>query len=328
MHFLSRSLQIASVISFCTQDFRFLKTCIEGVQNFSSQVIVTVSDHFFDGKEEDYALLEELYSNFPDVTFIEFGYDPNTSYHYTSLLSLDDPNFRHQWHNTGRWISYFFLKKEIEYIYFSDVDEIVNGEAFNQWLEHTDLENYCAWRFASFWYFREAKFQATTYDPISLLVKKASLKPDMLWNPHERTGIYLEMQGQKLPDVKGLNGEPMVHHYSWVRTQEEMKRKMASWGHYWERDWQKLIEEEYARPFNGVDFVRKYTYAIVENSFDPLQLDIPVLSPVSKEEHYERLSRFKNVIRVEREAMFKCALVHEFQIEFSVNIELGAYVYR
>jgi hypothetical protein len=60
------------------------------------------------------------------------------------------------------------------------------------------------------------------------------------------------------------NGEPIMHHFSWVRTKEEMLRKVKSWGHTNDRDWNPMIEEEFSREFNGKDFVHNYSYKILE----------------------------------------------------------------
>ena len=40
----------ATIINFCSNDYSYLRHCIDGVKPFSSQVIVPVCDHFFDGK--------------------------------------------------------------------------------------------------------------------------------------------------------------------------------------------------------------------------------------------------------------------------------------
>ena len=64
------------------------------------------------------------------------------------------------------------------------------------------------------------------------------------------------------------DNEPLIHHYSWVRTKEEMLKKVLNWGHKNDKNWSDLIEEEFSRPFNGTDFVHGYNYNIVENKFN------------------------------------------------------------
>ena len=60
----------------------------------------------------------------------------------------------------------------------------------------------------------------------------------------------------------------MMHHFSWVRTKEEMLTKVKNWGHASDKDWIVGIEEEFSRDFNGTDFVHGYSYNIVENTFN------------------------------------------------------------
>ena len=68
--------------------------------------------------------------------------------------------------------------------------------------------------------------------------------------------------------MRSKEGTPFVHHYSWVRTKEEMLKKVENWGHKHDKNWTSLIEEEFSRPFNGTDFVHGYSYNIVENKFN------------------------------------------------------------
>ena len=125
---------------------------------------------FFDGSEENYALLEDAFRRFPQCTFLGFQFDLQETYHTFSSLFPEHPNWRHEWHNTGRMLSWFY--SNTEYLFFLDCDEIVNQEQFSLWLQHADLQNYSAHRFAMFWHFREARFVALAQNDLSLLVKK------------------------------------------------------------------------------------------------------------------------------------------------------------
>ena len=62
------------------------------------------------------------------------------------------------------------------------------------------------------------------------------------------------------------HSDPFIHHYSWVRTKEEMLKKVLNWGHKDDSfDWISKIEEEFSRDFNGTDFIHRYNYNIVNN---------------------------------------------------------------
>jgi hypothetical protein len=306
-------MRTTAVISFCSNDWRFLQQCIGGVAPFCEQVIITVCDHFFDGTKENYALLEEAFRRFPQCTFLEFQYDPDQSYRMFSPHLSGDPHWTHEWHNTGRWLSYLYSSSQTEFLFFLDCDEIVDNVRFHDWLHKTHDAECSAYRFAGLWHFREAKFEACVHDDVSLLVRKKAIDPLNLWSEDERMGLLQLLSGEKHLGVRGGDGLPLIHHYSGVRTQEEFLKKFSSWGHHWERDWNSLIREEFSRPFNGRDFIRHYEYREVEPIFDPLSECVPVHPTISYEEHLQGLHRFPNVSLISKKDAFKRQLEHEFK---------------
>lgn len=305
---------VTAVISFCSNDWRFLKQCIAGVSACCEHVIITVCDHFFDGSKENYGLLEEAFRCFPHCTFLEFNFDHKCSYRVFSPLYPEHLNWRHEWHNTGRWLSYFYSPSETEYLFFLDCDELIDSKRFSNWMEKTDLLDYSALRFSGCWHFREAKYESLSHDDLSLLVKKQAIDPHFLWDEDERMGLFQRLSGKKQLGVCGCDGAPMIRHYSGVRTKEELIKKFSSWGHYWERDWGSLIHQEFSRPFNGTDFVRFYRYRTMKPVFDPLLESIPQVREVTYEDHLRGLHRFPNVIMVSKKESFKQQLDHEFML--------------
>jgi hypothetical protein len=248
-------MSLATIINFCSNDYPFLRPCIESVKPFSRQVLVPVCDHFFDGVKEDRTTLQRIYAENSDVQFLEFPFDEKKSL-YGSHSSI-------YWHNLSRMIGRFFLNSEIEYVLFLDCDEIVDTDRFVQWVKTFPYHNYSALNLSNYWYFRQCHLQAKKWESTPLLVKMQLLNGPLLMNEWERGGIYNLVLGGKINGALGLNGKPMIHHYSWVRTKEQLLRKVASWGHCRDRDWLKLVEEEFSRPFNGTDFVHGYEFVEV-----------------------------------------------------------------
>ncbi len=312
---MSIEAKITAVISFCSNDWRFLKRCIEGVSPFCHEIILTVCDHFFDGSFENYALLEEAYRCFPECTFIHFHFDPDQSYHLFSPLSPEDLNWRHEWHNTGRWLGSLYASALSQYLFFIDCDEIVDAPRFCLWLQQTDLASTAAWRFTSRCFYRDASYEALSPSDNCLLVNRSYLHSDLLWDERERFGVFYEIKGEKQCSVKDLLGQPLVRHFSGVRTKEEFAKKLTTWGHYWEQDWQALLEEEYSRPFNGKDFFGRLCYRIADVEFDPLAQEVPCPPYIDLDEYRSRLTQFPNVIDVSRSAAFK----KDLQMQFLVN---------
>jgi hypothetical protein len=86
----------------------------------------------------------------------------------------------------------------------------------------------------------------------------------------ERWSFRQALGSKYLSDVT-FEGQILMHHFSWVRSKDEMLQKVDSWGHKFDKDWISLIHEEFSRPFNGTDFVHNYAYNIVEDRFKILR---------------------------------------------------------
>lgn len=236
---------------------------MEEASRFSSQIIVPVCDHFFDGTPENRSLLEEIYKAFPEVQFVEYPFIPR-KISKKLLKSLS----AHFWHSLSRLIAFQFLDEGMEYVLFLDADEIPDGCRFFEWFACGDVVNYAVLKMANYWYFREVIYQADVWEDSILLAHKRAITPSMLLHRDERDAIYHSISGQKQRKMVGVDGNPMFHHYSWVRTREEMLRKVKSWGHKSDRNWEVLVKKEFDQPFQGVDFVHQYRFKTVSPFFE------------------------------------------------------------
>lgn len=301
---------LATVISFCTNDVRFLSLCIDAVRLFSDQILICVCDHFYDGTGENYALLEKLYSTYSSCEFVEFAFDKNVLYGTPAYLDSSHPDYRHHWHNTSRLVGSYFLKPEVKEVLFCDVDEIIDSQAFSTFLEKSEDRMLNACRFSAYFYFREACYRSLTWTLGPILVKRQLLSTENLLHEDERSGLLMSIKGDKKNQVVGHNGLPMVHHYSWVRTEEEMLRKTKTWGHYWERKWEELIQKEFSKEFQGTDFIASYDYETVIPLHDPLkvQIDHPKHA-ISLEEHRSNLVQWKHVHAVDAKKIERMELL-------------------
>lgn len=283
---------VASIISFCTHDLRFLDKNIAAVKPFSDQILIPVCDHFYNGKPEDLNLLQKIYRKYPEVDFIEFAYRTDEVYGTPSKLIPGAPGWAQHWHNSARLIGSFFLKPAIDYVLFLDIDEIFNSD-----LRTIAFHEYEALRFATYWYFKTARQRATITPDGPLLVKRKRLSTPLILNPDERMGMFERIKGRKERQFC-IDGKPIVHHYSWVRSEEEMLSKVQSWGHHWERDWTTLMKQE-------DDFVRKYSYEEIEPVWDPLQESV-----VFSEED----GPVDNVIKVTPKQIFRMEIEQEIRL--------------
>lgn len=247
---------ITAILQYSTIDYRFLKCNLDQLSKFCDEIIVPICTHFFNGQSED-----------PDK--LQASKDIINSYTNTKILMFEwtDPSKSPRYyHNLSRKLGTDIAKNE--WLLFVDTDEILSNE-FIPWFESIKDTNNSYW-FTCYWYFREATNQATRVEGAGLLTKKNYCNWD-LDSEHERQQLFRELpnftNGHDYPIVS-LSGRPMMHHFSWVRSKDEMLTKVKNWGHASDKNWVALIEEEFSRPFNGTDFVHGYSYNIVENTFN------------------------------------------------------------
>lgn len=251
---------VAVVYNFCSNEHRFLPKALEEASLFAKEIVVVLCDHFFDGTPENRPLLSSLYAQYPSVRFIEYPFIP----HLIPKKVFDRVSFAHFWHSLSRLIGLYHLSEEIEHVFFLDADEVPDGHRVAKWLSCSDYHSHTALRLANYWYFREPIYRASTLEDSIVLAKKNSLTDEIVLHKDEREAIYQHLPGPKKRHVVGFDGKPLFHHYSWVRTKEEMHQKVRAWGHKEDRPWVSLVEEEFSRPFSGRDFVHGYTFHTLE----------------------------------------------------------------
>ena len=274
--------EIGTVISYCTNDFRFIGKCIEEARKFSRQIVVSVCDHFFDGRPENRDLLEWTYSQHPDCLFVEFRYLPDRLYSRYHSMGPGDKDWAIYWAATTRYVGFHYLKPEIEKVLFLDSDEILEGDEFAAWIKTRESSAHDAVRLAAYLYAVKPNLRAKKAVNLPLYVKKKTLAPLTLLNGLERIGAYFAHPGPKREEIVSRRGIPMVHHYSWVRTKEECYRKAAAWGHRHDADWPSLIEEAFAGKKERILDIPLEFEEIPSPFFDPFRVEVPQSRPLAK----------------------------------------------
>lgn len=246
---------ISTIIQYSTLDFRFLEANLKQVSKFSDEIIVPICEHLFDGRPENAELLQQsidIISKTPNAqayTFEWSGPQSNTGYYHNLSRALGTSVANGDW------------------LLFVDTDEIVDDN-FKPWFDMISSTDNHYW-LTCYWYFREPMYQAMRTESAGLLIRKEKCNwlIDVRSERQQLLSLPNCINGDYTPIV-GLDGKPIVHHYSWVRTKQEMIDKVSTWGHKHDRDWISLIEEEFSRDFNGTDFVHGYSYNIVNNKFN------------------------------------------------------------
>ncbi len=249
---------ITTIINYCTIDYKFIKSNINECLKFSDKVIVPVCDHLFNGDPENYQLIEEsldLYNEIPNVYFIQYEWDNNKNAKFH--------------HNMSRWVGLQFV--ETDYVLFLDADEIPEGDLIKEYLKTEDYKNHHVMALKCYWYFREPIYRAKQTEMAGVLYNRELCTENMVFHKEERWA-YRDYRGYlDIREQLTYNNSIMCNHYSWVRSKEEMLKKVQSWAHSTEKNWIQLVEDEFNRDFNGTDFIHGYEFETVENK---LQGDI------------------------------------------------------
>jgi len=243
--------------NYSSNDFEFIEKAVEEARKVTDDIQISYVNKFFDGKEEDSNLIQKSKSIANGkAVFNEIQFDEDIG-----KINNDKKMTFKYWHNVTRFNN--FSKAKYDYILFLDGDEIIDGDSFKEFLSNINIKDYNSYIFNVYWYFRSKKLQATTWEEGPVMVNKDSLNYNDFMSVHERWNL---LKGSCARDVKSLHNKPLIHHYSWAKgsTEEECKQKLLkkveSWGHSGEVDWQSRIEEEFSRPFNGKDFVHNYSF--------------------------------------------------------------------
>lgn len=248
------SKKIASIINYCSNDMPFLKACLNEVRKFSDKIIIPVADHLFNGQKEDLQAMKRIFSEFDFATFIIYPFIPEKIPKRIQKKVKKNA----MWPSISRMVGANFVEKDIDYLFFLDVDEIVDGERFKCWLEKETYRNFQALRPANYWYFRSTSSQATVWEDTAVLIKRNKIKRKSLLDSGERDAIFSSVKGKKIRSVLGLDNLPMIHHYSWVKTKKQMLLKAESWSHKDDKNWKELIENEFKQSQSDKDFVHGY----------------------------------------------------------------------
>jgi hypothetical protein len=247
---------ITTILQYSTIDIRFLEINLKQLTKFSTEVIIPICSHLFTGAPEDESKIQEtidIINKFDNANYFIFDWEGQH-------LS---PRY---YHNLSRKLG--TDKANTDWLLFVDTDEILSDE-FIEWFDsvkHTDN----AYWFTCFWYFREAIYRANRTEGAGMLIKKRYCNWDVYSNQERQQLINSTPNlhnGEAGWPVVSLTSQPMMHHFSWVRTKDEMLTKVKNWGHSDDKDWVSLVNEEFSREFNGTDFVHNYQYTIVENIF-------------------------------------------------------------
>lgn len=245
-------MQISTIISYCSLDKRFIEINVRQCLQFSDDIIIVGFDSLLNGLKEDFEYLGSIKNiDSSKIRLLIMPVDKNL-----------DPRYHH---NLARYQGQKFAR--YQHVLFLDADEILEGDVTKEIFSHPDIPNIEAMSFDGYWYFRDPVNQATTTAVAGLLIDKTKFQKQSYFTNGERWGLSAAPGIRYVERIQGPNG-PFLHHFSWVRTKEEMLVKVEAWGHKNDRDWAADIHKEFEHEFTGTDFVHKWSYRRVDNKFN------------------------------------------------------------
>src|ERR1700748_1145556 len=251
---------ITTIINMCSGDRNFIIEHIEAIKDISDEIRIPYSTHLYSGLPDDMEkmqLVKNACSKY-NIKFIEFGEVK------TSPLGQ----------NTARWIGSQDLKTD--YVLYMDADELFEKEKINNWINNFNYNDYDAINFQIHFYSMNSKHRAClneeetkhyigNRDGGTLFARgeKAGMlvKTNLITYQRIMHGVASERWSfiadptvnTKLEHVLALDGSIMLHHYAYVRSKDEMKRKILGSFHINDKPWTKwteLIDDNFDPNFN------------------------------------------------------------------------------
>lgn len=270
---------LAVVINYCTNDYKFISHNIRECLKFSNKIIVIYSDYFFNGHQENFKLINKTIKENPKAKFIKLKFINNkTKFFWDNIhiFSRIVGKFflygSQYWICKERFLGFQNTESVSKFTLFLDADEIPDGGKINKWLNTNFYQKFNLLKLANYWYFRKSTYQATTFEDSPIIVKNSALNPKLLLSRNERQNVYLKIKSPKQRMVLGIDQKPMIHHYCWVRTKQEMLKKTQTWGHNFYCNWKKYINKEFSHKFNGTDFIQGYKYKKIKKPFKNIKI--------------------------------------------------------
>lgn len=263
---------IGCVIISNADDLHFLEATLRECVDVFSQIVVATGTKLWNEEDADdvdaIERFKRAHAHMTNVTFI--SYDPPHD-KIPFMANMVKPSM--YWEAHARWKALEQLIPSCEYVMFLDSDEVIDGKKFASWLDTEEYKHFDVMKLANYWYWREPTLRARGYIEDSVVLARiTSFNPLILFSNMGRHGVYEGCKTKEEKKARNVmstdNGAPMVHHFSWVRDEQAMMRKVKNWGHRDDMtDWFSLVKREFSRDFNGTDFVKNLSYDEVPDVF-------------------------------------------------------------
>jgi hypothetical protein len=241
-------MDISAVVVYCSFEADLIDRVVASLKDCKEVVIVCLS-HTFSGTPdpEGWTKVKSLAAAYENVK--------------PCLLQwVDKPVPARFWVNTMRQQG--FAHATAEWLLFIDADEVIRDTTrFKEWFS-TREDGVEAFKLANYWYFLSEHRRAKILEDSVVLVHRRCIHAEH-FRKYDLEREYLFMAGRTRRNMVSSDN-PLIDHFSWVRSKEILLKKCKSWTHKGEKDWKTLIETAFNEDIMTTpDFVHGYSFDIV-----------------------------------------------------------------
>lgn len=245
---------VAAVVCYSHLERDFLGAVLRECRHFAREVVVVYGSRYFDLTPQP-PPAEHVVRAFPDVKFLQHD-------------THDHPGMRNRaayWINSMRWAG--VQASTSETVLFLDADEVPEGRRVAAFLAAHPPGSLPPLKFANWWYMRHPWLRCEAVEDSIILVPRAGLTAALVLGAEaERDSLVGGAPRRRVVDGART---PMFHHYSWVRSADDLRRKVATWGHAEDRDWLTPLNAELGTPVrresgHHTDAIFGRRYTVVE----------------------------------------------------------------
>jgi hypothetical protein len=248
--------RVGCTVVYSALERHFLEHVVRESVKFAYHVVVAYSDKLFDNTPQDHTEVDRVRQLFAgsNVSWVQYKLDPVDEL-------MDAPSLKRReayWNNRARWEALRVLDPSCEFVVITDADEVPEGDRMKRFVSANlpDIPgpDYPAMKLANYWYMRQPTLRSRVIEDSVVLVPRhrVTSRDSVMLCDQERNDLAYEPVLRRVADG---GPTPMYHHYSWVRAPEDLIKKVRTWSHREDRNWEEVVNEELRRPIQHVGHV-------------------------------------------------------------------------
>lgn len=255
---------ITAVVLYCSLDRRFIHKNISNLLHVGLKIRLLMYDHLWNGEEENVTeLLRDINP-----------YLMNTNFKY-HLLNWDGKKEKPMYYESlARYKG--LHSSSTEHVIFLDGDELVDPVPFKKWLDIGKYKKYRSMKLVQHAYFIKPTYRLRILQRGVVIANARWAKTVpfviggrwvMYWNNENKISRWMGKLRLN-PYHSMYRGKPFIHHYTCVRSVDNMLTKVENWGHIndyggnWHEKVMKMFHLSDNKQIGGL------RYDVVENKFD------------------------------------------------------------